>query len=75
MLQLVVEALDANPGDKKEYWVNARTDTEGEYTSPLTQDNLNTGILITLNKSAFYLKCYILVYLVYLGSLFGPGEP
>ena len=46
LLQLVLEALNANPGDKKEYWVNARTDTLGNYTSPLTPDNLNTGILI-----------------------------
>ncbi len=48
VLQLVVETLDANPGDKKEYWVNARTDSEGKYTSPLTTDNFDAGILKTL---------------------------
>ena len=46
MLQLAVEALNANPGDKKEYWVNARTDSEGKYTSPLTPGDFTAGILI-----------------------------
>ena len=48
MLQLVIEALDANPGQKKEYWVNARTDSAGKYTSPLTTDDFDSGRLITL---------------------------
>ncbi len=44
MLQLVMEALDANPGDKKEYWVNAKTDSPGKYTSQLTVDDFSAGI-------------------------------
>ncbi len=46
LLQLAVEALDANPGPNKGYWVNARTDSEGTYNSPVTLDKFNAGIII-----------------------------